>query len=126
MKSGVTFLLSDPGWCVHKSDVQNKWDDNIHTNTHMPWLNRKIKFNVIRSNIFFKFEKKLKIYGFHHNFVLEKFCSSCLEQYTVVEFKNSIINHNMPCEISQLDAIAVFEKYFLNLQLQYPYSSLFH
>ena len=31
-KSCVTFLLCDPGWCVHKSDVQNKWDDNTqHT-----------------------------------------------------------------------------------------------
>ena len=27
-KSCVTVLLCDPGWCVHKSDVQNKWDDN--------------------------------------------------------------------------------------------------
>ena len=25
-KSCETFLLCDPGWCVHKSDVQNKWD----------------------------------------------------------------------------------------------------
>ena len=24
----MTFLLCDPGWCVHKSDVQNKRDDN--------------------------------------------------------------------------------------------------
>ena len=30
-KSCVTFLLCDPGWCVHKSDVYNKWDDNTHT-----------------------------------------------------------------------------------------------
>ena len=30
-KCCVTFLLCDPGWCVHKSDVQNKWDDNTHT-----------------------------------------------------------------------------------------------
>ena len=31
-KSCVAFLLYDPGWCVHKSDVQNKWDDNTrHT-----------------------------------------------------------------------------------------------
>ena len=22
-------LLCCPGWCVHKSDVQNKWDGNI-------------------------------------------------------------------------------------------------
>ena len=22
-----------PGWCVHKSDVQDKWDDNTHA-TH--------------------------------------------------------------------------------------------
>ena len=29
-KSCVTFLR-DPGWCVHKSGVQNKWDDNTHT-----------------------------------------------------------------------------------------------
>ena len=31
-KSCLTFLMCDPGWCVHKSDVQIKWDDNIqHT-----------------------------------------------------------------------------------------------
>ena len=29
-KSCATLLLWDPGWCVHKSDVQKKWDDNIH------------------------------------------------------------------------------------------------
>ena len=34
-KSWVTFLLCDPGWCVHKSDVQNKRDGNTH-NTHTP------------------------------------------------------------------------------------------
>ena len=33
-KSCVRFLLCDPGWCVHKSDVQNKWDDNKMYNTH--------------------------------------------------------------------------------------------
>ena len=27
----MAFLLCDPGWCVHKSDVQNKWDDSTHT-----------------------------------------------------------------------------------------------
>ena len=27
----MTFLLCDPGWYVHKPDVQNKWDDNTHT-----------------------------------------------------------------------------------------------
>ena len=32
-KSCVTFLLCDPGWCVHKSDVQSKWDDNTRTHT---------------------------------------------------------------------------------------------
>ena len=30
-KSCVTFLLCDPGWCVHKSDSQNKWDDDTPT-----------------------------------------------------------------------------------------------
>ena len=30
-KSCLTFLLCGPGWCVHKSDVHNKWDDNTHT-----------------------------------------------------------------------------------------------
>ena len=30
-KSCVAFLLCDLGWCVHKSDVQNKWDVNTHT-----------------------------------------------------------------------------------------------
>ena len=29
-KSCVTFLLCDPGWYVHKPDVQNKRDDNTH------------------------------------------------------------------------------------------------
>ena len=28
-KSCVTFLLSDPGWCVHESDVHNKWVESI-------------------------------------------------------------------------------------------------
>ena len=28
-KSCVIFLLCDLGWCVHKADVQHKWDDNI-------------------------------------------------------------------------------------------------
>ena len=32
-KSCVIFLLCDLGWCVHKSDVQNKWDDT-HTHAH--------------------------------------------------------------------------------------------
>ena len=27
----MTFLLSDPGWYVHKPDVQNKWEDNTLT-----------------------------------------------------------------------------------------------
>ena len=31
--SCVTFLLDGPGWCVHKSDVQTKWDDDTHTHT---------------------------------------------------------------------------------------------
>ena len=31
----MTFLLYGPGWCVHKSDVQNKWDDNTHVHTNM-------------------------------------------------------------------------------------------
>ena len=30
-KSCVTFLVCDPGWYAHKSDVQNKWDDSTHT-----------------------------------------------------------------------------------------------
>ena len=30
-KSCVSFLLCDPGWCVHKSDVPNKWVDSTHT-----------------------------------------------------------------------------------------------
>ena len=32
-KSCVTFILCDPGWYVHKSDVQNKWDDNTQKHT---------------------------------------------------------------------------------------------
>ena len=26
----MTFLLCDPGWYVHKPDVQNKWNSNTH------------------------------------------------------------------------------------------------
>ena len=37
-KSCVTSLLCNPGWCVHKSDVQNKWDDNT-THTHTENIN---------------------------------------------------------------------------------------
>ena len=29
--SCATFLLCDTDWYVHKPDVKNKWDDNIHT-----------------------------------------------------------------------------------------------
>ena len=29
----VTFLLYDPGWYVHKPDVQNKWENNTRTHT---------------------------------------------------------------------------------------------
>ena len=31
----MTFLLCDFGWYVHKRDVQNKRNDNTHTNIHM-------------------------------------------------------------------------------------------
>ena len=31
----VTFPLCDLSWCIHKSDVQNKWDDNT-THTLIP------------------------------------------------------------------------------------------
>ena len=27
-------ILCDPGWYVHKPDVQNKWDDNTHHTQH--------------------------------------------------------------------------------------------
>ena len=30
----VTFLLCDPDWFIHKSDVQNKWNGNTLYNTH--------------------------------------------------------------------------------------------
>ena len=32
-ESCMSFLLCDPGWYVHKPDVQNKWDDNTHTHS---------------------------------------------------------------------------------------------
>ena len=34
-KSCLTILLCDPGWYVHKADIQNKWDDNTHTHTKL-------------------------------------------------------------------------------------------
>ena len=34
----MTFLLCDPGWYVHKPDVQNRWADNTHTHTHMYYI----------------------------------------------------------------------------------------
>ena len=30
----MTFLLCDPSWYVHMSDVRNKQDDNTHTQIH--------------------------------------------------------------------------------------------
>ena len=39
-RSCVTSLLCDPGSCVHKSDVQNKWDGNTHTHTLYTYINR--------------------------------------------------------------------------------------
>ena len=29
----MAFLLRDSGWCVHKSDVQKKWDENTQQHT---------------------------------------------------------------------------------------------
>ena len=34
-RNPVTFLLCDPSWYVHKSDVQNKCDDDKPTHTHL-------------------------------------------------------------------------------------------
>ena len=45
-KSCVTFLLCDPGWYVHKPDVQNKWDDNTHTHTVRSAAERIIDHNL--------------------------------------------------------------------------------
>ena len=42
-KSCVTFLLCDPGWYVHKPDVQNKWDDNTQTTAS---LEHKEHYNI--------------------------------------------------------------------------------
>ena len=47
----MTFVLCDPGYYVHKPDVQNKWDGNTHTHTHThthtetgeTWVERKQK-----------------------------------------------------------------------------------
>ena len=36
-------ILCDPGWYVHKPDVQNKWDDNqcyYHRETHLNAMKR--------------------------------------------------------------------------------------
>ena len=42
-KSCATFLLCDPGWYVHKSDIQNKWDDNTLKHTLAANAKRKIE-----------------------------------------------------------------------------------
>ena len=45
-RNPVTFLLCDPGWYNHKPDVQNKWDDNIHTHIYTsnnPWTSYSSK-----------------------------------------------------------------------------------
>ena len=34
-KSYATFLLCGPGWYFHPPDIQNKWDDNTHTQQHV-------------------------------------------------------------------------------------------
>ena len=45
-KSCVTFLPCGPCWCVHKPDVQNKWDDNTHTE-------RDLGGRVVNSPLFY-------------------------------------------------------------------------
>ena len=44
-KSCVTFLLCDPGWYVHKPDVQNNWEENTHTSTAI-FCNNTRHFNI--------------------------------------------------------------------------------
>ena len=45
----MTFLLFDPGWCVYKSDVQNKWDDNTHTHTQTALSTNRVDSRNISS-----------------------------------------------------------------------------
>ena len=42
----MTFLICDPGWYVHKSDVQTKWDDNTNTHTHTHTEREKIGLSL--------------------------------------------------------------------------------
>ena len=59
-KSSVGFLLCDPGWYVHKPDVQNKRDDkteNTHThthNTHIIGVSGSIQRTLQHNRIYFE------------------------------------------------------------------------
>ena len=58
----MTFLLRDPGWYVHKPDVQNKWDDNTHTL-------RKICFDHVTAHApTFGFSREMTSYISHSIF----------------------------------------------------------
>ena len=46
----MTFLLCDPGWCVHKSDVQNKWDAK-HNQEHCFCSSLEINYNVHKKHL---------------------------------------------------------------------------
>ena len=40
-------VLFDPGWCVHKSDVQNKWNDDTRTLTGHQLTNTRETGSVV-------------------------------------------------------------------------------
>ena len=50
----MTFLLCDPGWCIHKSDLQNKWDDSTLTQS-----TQSIGFN---STVALELQLQLRLY----------------------------------------------------------------
>ena len=52
----MTFLPCDPGWYVHKPDVQNKWDDNTHKhNVLVKWT---LDFEMDSQEVFGDFGSK--------------------------------------------------------------------
>ena len=47
----MTFLLCDPGWYVHKPDVQNKWEDKTRQDKTHYYIPYEVKTAMVQHKI---------------------------------------------------------------------------
>ena len=90
---GTAEYFCDPGWCVHKSDVQNEWDDNTYTEKLHIFLitqhNENRKRKGVCVCVFFPSILDIKFVGrtsrghtggrSHRIFNPPSFCGACLD-----------------------------------------------